>query len=64
MLGYTFSCVVVHLVMNQLILWFGYEDIFYKPDLSKLLKPIIESVQNEQILWVCLDEFMWLANDL
>lgn len=46
-LGYTFSCVVVHLVMNQVIVWLGYEGMFYKPDLSEILKPVIETVQNQ-----------------
>lgn len=49
-LGYTFSCVVVHLLMNRVIIWFGYEEAFFKPELSLILKTIIEPFQNEQIL--------------
>ena len=46
LLGYTFSIVVIHLVANQVIIWCGYENLFYKPDLLQILKPIVETVQN------------------
>lgn len=34
LLGYTFTCIVTHLVLNQLILILGYQDAFYKPNLA------------------------------
>jgi len=37
LLGYAFTCVVVHLVLNQVVLWFGWGDMFFRPDLVKIL---------------------------
>ncbi len=37
LLGYTFTCIVVHLVLNQLIAWCGYENNFFNPNLSQIL---------------------------
>lgn len=51
-LGYTFSCIVLHLIMNQLIIWLGFENSFFKPNLAEILKPVIETIQNQEILWL------------
>lgn len=48
LLGYVFSCVVVHLVVNQLIVNFGYDGLFYKPDLDKILKVVVVGEQSSQ----------------
>jgi hypothetical protein len=50
LLGYTFTCIVFHLLANQAISWLGYEELFFKPNLSLLFNPVSENGQNEQIL--------------
>jgi hypothetical protein len=53
LLGYTFTCIVVHLLANEAIAWLGYEEHFYKPNFELLFKAVTEmseSASNEQIL--------------
>ena len=43
LLGYTFTCIVVHLLANQAIAWLGYEDYFFKPNFKLMFNLVTKS---------------------
>jgi hypothetical protein len=47
LLGYTFTCIVVHLLANQAIALLGYEECFFKPDFKLLFNLATQSAQKE-----------------